>query len=108
MRDERSPVISLTSTNRNTNTKPRIVEIQGAKRKRQRHAQVGEQWVRPPPILDTVKKLEYYAEDLYSHLSNAIVATGLRSKYNNGKAAPWWTPECKAVYRKYQEATDEQ
>ncbi|KAI0992274.1 hypothetical protein K3495_g15912 [Podosphaera aphanis] len=60
----------------------------------------------PAPPLDSIEKFESFAQDLYFHLSNAIKTTGTRPKNVKGKDAPWWTPECKAVYAEYRVAID--
>ncbi|KAI0996528.1 hypothetical protein K3495_g11653 [Podosphaera aphanis] len=70
-----------------------------------RYALAIAQWVHPPPQLDSIEKVEAYAEDLCFHLSNAIKATGTRSKKGSGKSAPWWTSECKAAHVEYRNAT---
>ncbi len=70
-----------------------------------RYAHAIAQWVHPPPILDTIEKVEAYAQELCFQLSNAIKATGTRIGKGSGKSAPWWTPKCKAAHTEYQTAT---
>ncbi|KAI0995414.1 hypothetical protein K3495_g12764 [Podosphaera aphanis] len=55
--------------------------------------------------LDTIEKVQAYAEELCFHLSNAIKATGTRSKNGSGKSAPWWTPQCKTAHAEYQKSS---
>lgn len=70
-----------------------------------RYAHAISQWTRPPPELDSIEKVENYAQDLCFHLSNAIKATGTRPKKGKGKAATWWTPKCKSVHSEYRATT---
>ncbi|KAI0992228.1 hypothetical protein K3495_g15958, partial [Podosphaera aphanis] len=68
-------------------------KIRVPKKNLPRYAHAIAQWTRPPPPLDSIEKIENYAQDLCFHLSNAIKATGIRSSKGKGKAAAWWTPE---------------
>lgn len=68
-------------------------------------AQAVAQWAHPPPKLDTIDKVEKYAQELCSHLSNAIKATGTLVKNGHGKHSPWWTPKCKAIHAAYRAET---
>ncbi|KAI0997962.1 hypothetical protein K3495_g10229 [Podosphaera aphanis] len=70
-----------------------------------RYAHAIAQWVHRPPILDTIEKVEAYAQELSFQLSNAMKATGTRTGKGSGKSAPWWTPECKAAHTENQTAT---
>ncbi|KAI0992053.1 hypothetical protein K3495_g16133, partial [Podosphaera aphanis] len=81
-------------------------KIRVPKKNLPRYAHAIAQWTRPPPPLDSIEKLENYAQDLCFHLSNAIKATGIRSSKGKGKAAAWWTPECKTAHTEYRAATD--
>ncbi|KAI1006974.1 hypothetical protein K3495_g1251 [Podosphaera aphanis] len=60
-----------------------------------RYALAIAQWVHPPLRLDTIEKIEIYA----------IKATRTRSKNGSGKSIPWWTPESKAAYAEYRNAS---
>ncbi|KAI0991348.1 hypothetical protein K3495_g16839, partial [Podosphaera aphanis] len=83
-------------------------KIRVSRRNLPRFAQAIAQWVRPPSALDTIEEVEAYAQDLCSHLENAIKATGSRVRKCGGKSAPWWTSECKSAKVRYQAATPSQ
>ncbi|KAI0996072.1 hypothetical protein K3495_g12109 [Podosphaera aphanis] len=61
-------------------------------------------WVHPPPTLDTIEKVEAYAQELCMQLSNGIQATGVKVGKGRGKSAPWWTSKCKTARAEYQKA----
>ncbi|KAI0998159.1 hypothetical protein K3495_g10032 [Podosphaera aphanis] len=67
-----------------------------------RYAHAIAQWVHPPPILDTIEKVEAYAQELCFQLSNAIKATGTRigkgSEYQTA-TAPSQRDTCAKVLR---------
>ncbi|KAI1001735.1 hypothetical protein K3495_g6466 [Podosphaera aphanis] len=62
-------------------------------------------WVHPPPTLETIEKVEAYAQELRMQVSNGIQATGVKVGKGRGKSAPWWTSKCKAARVEYREAT---
>lgn len=55
------------------------------------HARVVENWVKPPLILDTRKKIEVYAHELCDHLPIVIKAAGTLSSQASCRSAPWQT-----------------
>ncbi|KAI0995925.1 hypothetical protein K3495_g12256, partial [Podosphaera aphanis] len=57
------------------------------------------------PTLDTIEKVEAYAQELCMQLSNGIQATGVKVGKGRGKSAPWWTSKCKTARAEYQKAT---
>ncbi|KAI1005884.1 hypothetical protein K3495_g2334 [Podosphaera aphanis] len=69
-----------------------------------RFSRVISQWACAPSTLDSPEKVEAYAQDLYTHLSNAIKATGTRVRKYSGKSALWWTQKCKTAYTAYRTA----
>ena len=89
---------------RNSVMRPEKAKLRVTKEKLPRYAKVIAQWVRPPPVLDTIERVEEYAEEICFHLTNAINAVGTRPKARCGRSAPWWTPECKAAFAEYKSA----
>ncbi|KAI0994152.1 hypothetical protein K3495_g14029, partial [Podosphaera aphanis] len=91
---------------KNAAVDPEASKIRVPRKNLPRYAHAIAQWTCPPPPLDSIEKVENYAQDLYFHLSNAIKATDTRSTKRKGKAAAWWTPECKTMHTEYRTATD--
>ena len=59
------------------------------------------QWLPPVISLNTLEETENFAQDICWALENAVKAVGKRPNKQNGKSAPWWTPECKLAHLEY-------
>ncbi|KAI0994567.1 hypothetical protein K3495_g13614, partial [Podosphaera aphanis] len=64
-------------------------------------AKVVSEWLPPLPSLDSVEQIENFAQGICRALKDALKAVGKRRNKASGRAAPWWTLDCKEAHLQY-------
>ncbi|KAI1004666.1 hypothetical protein K3495_g3552 [Podosphaera aphanis] len=67
-------------------------------------AKVVSEWLPPLPSLDSVEQIENFAQGICRALKDALKAVGKRRNKASGRAAPWWTLDCKEAHLQYRSA----
>ncbi|KAI0995288.1 hypothetical protein K3495_g12894 [Podosphaera aphanis] len=67
-------------------------------------AKVVSEWLPPLPSLDSVEQIENFARGICRALKDALKAVGKRRNKASGRAASWWTLDCKEAHLQYRSA----